>query len=84
MNVPTSQVERPASRARPRGSPPSSDVRVAGELVRPEMRRDIIAQGAYFRAQQRNFERGHELEDWLAAEAEVDAALSLEVPPSGA
>jgi hypothetical protein len=48
------------------------------------MRRDIIAQGAYFRAQQRNFEPGHELEDWLAAEAEVDAALTLEVPSAGA
>ena len=32
----------------------------------------LIAEGAYFRAQSRGFEPGHEEEDWLAAEAEVD------------
>ncbi len=31
-----------------------------------------IAEAAYFRAQSRAFEPGHEQEDWLAAEAEVD------------
>jgi hypothetical protein len=35
----------------------------------------MIATAAYFRAQRRNFASGHELEDWLAAEAEIDAAL---------
>lgn len=30
-----------------------------------------IAIAAYFKAEARNFEPGHELEDWLAAEAEV-------------
>lgn len=35
----------------------------------------MIATAAYFRAQRRNFETGHELEDWLAAESEIDAAL---------
>jgi len=28
---------------------------------------------AYYRAEKRNFEPGHELEDWLAAEAELEA-----------
>lgn len=32
-----------------------------------------IAETAYFRAQQRGFAPGYELEDWLAAEKEVDA-----------
>jgi len=32
-----------------------------------------IAEAAYRRAQQRNFEPGHDLEDWLEAEKEVDA-----------
>ncbi|MBL8381881.1 MAG: DUF2934 domain-containing protein [Burkholderiales bacterium] len=32
-----------------------------------------IAERAYFRAQQRGFAPGHELDDWLAAEREVDA-----------
>ena len=35
-------------------------------------RHAAIAQNAYFRAQQRGFEPGHELEDWLAAEEETD------------
>jgi hypothetical protein len=30
----------------------------------------IIAEMAYFRAQRRGFEPGHELEDWAAAEAD--------------
>jgi hypothetical protein len=30
-----------------------------------------IAEAAYYRAQQRGFAPGHELDDWVAAEAEV-------------
>jgi hypothetical protein len=41
-----------------------------------ERRRTLIAEAAYFRAQRRDFEPGHELEDWLAAELEVDQLLS--------
>jgi len=36
-------------------------------------REHLIAVTAYYRAQGRNFEPGRELEDWLAAEAEIDA-----------
>ena len=42
----------------------------AGEAERAE----YIATAAYFRAEARGFTPGHELEDWLAAEAEVGAA----------
>lgn len=38
-------------------------------------RESMIRTAAYFRAQQRNFASGHALEDWLAAEAEIDAAM---------
>ena len=38
-------------------------------------RESMIRTAAYFRAQQRRFESGHALEDWLAAEAEIDAAM---------
>ena len=34
-------------------------------------RQHMIAEAAYFRAEHRGFETGHELEDWLAAEAEI-------------
>ena len=42
------------------------------------MRRDMIAQAAYLRAEGRGFIGGNEVEDWLAAEAEVDALLGAE------
>jgi hypothetical protein len=38
-------------------------------------RRSMIAEGAYLRAERRGFAPGHEEEDWLAAEAEVDRLL---------
>jgi hypothetical protein len=31
----------------------------------------MIAEAAYYRAQRRGFAPGHELEDWLQAEAEL-------------
>jgi len=31
----------------------------------------LISEAAYYRAQQRGFTPGHELDDWIAAEAEV-------------
>ncbi len=44
-------------------------------FVDPQQRAGLIALAAYFRAQKRGFAPGHETEDWLAAEAEVDADL---------
>lgn len=44
-------------------------------LVSPEERAGMIAVAAYTRAEMRGFEPGHELDDWLAAEKEVEAAL---------
>ena len=44
--------------------------------VSAEERRSRIAQAAYFRAERRKFAPGHELEDWVAAEAEVDRELA--------
>jgi hypothetical protein len=36
-----------------------------------EETRRQIAEAAYFRAKERGFEPGHELEDWIEAESEV-------------
>ena len=44
--------------------------------VTEETRRAMIAQAAYFHAERRGFAEGGEVEDWLNAEAEVDALLS--------
>lgn len=46
-----------------------------GATVSAETRRAMIAQAAYLRAERRGFPSGGEEEDWLAAEAEVDALL---------
>ena len=40
-----------------------------------EDRTACMAEAAYFMAMHRGFSPGHELEDWLAAENEVDARL---------
>ena len=45
-------------------------------IVSETERRNMIEVAAYLRAEQRNFEPGHEDEDWLAAEAEVNERLS--------
>lgn len=37
----------------------------------PEDMRKQIEEAAYYRAKQRGFEPGHELEDWIQAESEV-------------
>lgn len=44
-------------------------------LVSPEERVRLIAEAAYFKAAQRGFASGGELEDWVEAEAEIDALL---------
>ena len=43
--------------------------------ARADARRRRIAEVAYHRAERRGFAPGHEEEDWLAAEKEVDASL---------
>lgn len=44
---------------------------------RAALRKSMIAEAAYFRAERRGFEPGHDLEDWLEAEVEVGNALQL-------
>jgi hypothetical protein len=47
--------------------------------IRPHRtRHECIAEAAYLRAEHRGFELGHELEDWLAAEKDMDAMLAAE------
>jgi hypothetical protein len=43
--------------------------------VTTEARRALIAERAYLRAERRGFVPGHETEDWLAAEVEIDLLL---------
>jgi hypothetical protein len=48
---------------------------MAGAKMVPEQRQQLIAQAAYFIAERRGFAPGNELEDWLQAEAEIEACL---------
>lgn len=47
-----------------------------------ERRQEMIAEAAYFRAQQRGFNGGDPVADWIAAEAEVDALLAAQGDPT--
>jgi hypothetical protein len=40
-----------------------------------EARRRMIREAAYFKAEKRGFAPGHELDDWLEAEEEIDNRL---------
>ena len=55
---------------------PNTVVTRVGGPLRPELRQTMIAEAAYYLAQQRGFEAGHDLEDWLRAESQIDAALA--------
>ncbi len=46
-----------------------------------EVRQRMTAEAAYYRAQKRGFARGCELEDWLAAEAEISMATTDQQSP---
>jgi Protein of unknown function (DUF2934) len=43
--------------------------------IDPDVRRQLVAAEAYFRAERRGFAAGNELEDWVAAEVAVDSRL---------
>ncbi len=60
----------PAKRAKPAEPAPP-----APTFVDPERRAACIAEAAYYRSERRGFAPGHELHDWLDAEAEIDSGL---------
>jgi hypothetical protein len=68
---PARDAPRPSARVR---RSPTEPARLA---LTPEARRAMIAEGAYLRAERRGFAPGHETEDWLAAEVEVDELLRV-------
>ena len=48
----------------------------AAAAVTGDQRQSMIAEAAYYLALQRNFEPGHEVQDWLVAEKQIEAALA--------
>jgi len=58
------------------GRPPElPDACTTNPMVERAWRERLIREAAYFRAQQRQPCLGHELDDWLGAEKEIDAYL---------
>jgi hypothetical protein len=43
--------------------------------LNPQQRHNMIAEAAYYLAQQRNFQNGDPIQDWLCAEAFIDRKL---------
>jgi len=66
----TAAAAKPAAPRRSR-----KPARADGGSVSPEQRWRMIAEAAYYRAEQSNF-AGDSVEEWLAAESEIDAQLA--------
>jgi hypothetical protein len=75
----TPQPDRAASAPRKPTSAqraaPLSTSNIRAEASPEEIRR-LIAEAAYYRAMERGFQPGHELEDWVEAESEVMGRIS--------
>jgi hypothetical protein len=66
--------ERPAPAKAPRTRTTKSQASFRADAraeVSAEEVRKLIAEAAYYRAKKRGFTPGHEVEDWVQAEAEV-------------
>jgi hypothetical protein len=83
MAATTSPATRSTRRPAPKTTMRPLRADVVASMIDPDRRRALIAEVAYYRAERRGFEPGHEAEDWLSAEAEVDTALTLGVMKSG-
>ena len=47
----------------------------------PDELRKLVSEAAYYRAKQRGFTPGHEMEDWVQAEAEVLRRIGADGTP---
>lgn len=78
-DTPASKVTRTAPAKGParrtRRAKPKGNSAATATAVTEEVRRTMIAEAAYFHAERRGFEPGDATQDWLNAEAEIDALL---------
>lgn len=69
---------RSESAGKTRGGAPAKQVRAAAKPDSSNYecpREQMIAEAAYFRAEQRGFAPGNEMSDWLQAEVDVESIL---------
>lgn len=72
-----SAERRTAPKAAPKSTPkPASFNTTARPDISADELRKLISEAAYYRAKQRGFQPGHELDDWVQAEAEVTRRLN--------
>jgi hypothetical protein len=57
-------------------APVTPDTVAGSSFIEPQRRHAMICDAAYFLSERRGFCPGHELDDWLATEAEIDWALT--------
>jgi hypothetical protein len=67
---------RAGKRSRVAQPPTHSIVTHSSAFIEPVTRDAMISEAAYFRSAHRGFEPGHELDDWLAAESDIERALA--------
>lgn len=84
-SIPTLQPDVPTDPNAPRKrsakgvAPVSAPAAEASNVeISHDARRGMIAEAAYLRAERRGFTPGYELDDWIAAESEVDSLLESE------
>lgn len=76
-----SGVEKSASATAPARVPqakPDSGTHRSSPVTQ-QQRQIMICEAAYYIAEHRGFEPGHDVDDWLAAEQQIDAALTRSV-----
>ena len=61
---------------------PNSSVKRPSTALMPQ-RHQMISEAAYYVAEHRGFEPGHEVEDWLLAESQIDVSRrGVGLPPA--
>lgn len=83
--------ERPAPAKAPRTAKPAEAGKAglkssslssnARAELSPDELRKLVSEAAYYRAKQRGFTPGHEMDDWIQAEAEVLRRIGADGTP---
>jgi hypothetical protein len=73
--VAAARAAKPRGRTQAAEARPIKAISISVTSRHREDRQASIALAAYFRSESRGFAPGHEIEDWLAAEEEVDQRL---------
>jgi len=76
--VATKASDNQSLNAKGAGRPKDSAIRFGQESgIDKDERRQMIAEAAYYRYQNRSYEEGSDVDDWLVAEEEIDRLLDF-------